>query len=211
MNSTDAVSETSDAGTGRKISSRVTSAMETLAPSVARHVGSGNFAAASGAVSLFRAVRSFRKGDRKRGLLRAAVGLFWVGVALAQRRRGKEPSGSELSRVADTGPDIEEAVEPGERETEHATGTGVVNTTDADIEESDTAPEAESPGESDLDATDADIDQRDVVGRSEAENAGESSEGDETGDAEPEAGTEGGEPEDEIGSEGGESETESAE
>ena len=172
MNSSDAVSETNEPEVPSEIPDAVTSLMETLAPSAARGVGSGNFAIASGVISLFRGVQSFRKGDRKRGLLRVGVGLFWVGVALAQRRRKKKKSsGSNASQVADTGSNLEDAVEPGERETDHATGSEVVNTTDADIEESDTAPEVETKTEIDRDAED--VDQRDVAETDEVESVAE--------------------------------------
>lgn len=192
MNSSDAVSETNDAEATSEIPSAVTSVMETLAPSAARGVGSSNFAVASGVISLFRAVQSFRKGDRKRGLLRAGVGLFWVGVALAQRRRKKKSSASTASQVADTGPDLEGAVEPGERETEHATGSEVVNTTDADIEESNTTPEVGTSAEIGREAAE-DVDQRDVMGSDEVEAVGESGEADETEEVESESGNETGE------------------
>jgi hypothetical protein len=166
------------------IPNAVTSAMEALAPSVANRFGSENFAVVAGGVSLFRAYRSYQRGDRKRALLRAVVGLFWVGVVLAQRRGRSDGSGPGLSDVAGTSPDVEEAVEPGERETDHATGEEVVNTTDADIEESDTAPELDS------DATEADVDQRDVAGTDAVEAAdgsGETAEGESAENAENES------------------------
>lgn len=178
MNPSDTASEATeridatDAGRLRALANR-------LQPKLARHGGSGNFAAASGVVSLLRAARTFLKGNRKRGLLQVAVGLFWVGVALSQRRSGSGPSGSELSDVADTGPDLE-GVETGERDVEHATGDSVVDTTDADIEETDTASGAES---------DADVDQRDVVDTDEISEV-ESGDEDETeGKDETEAGS----------------------
>jgi hypothetical protein len=196
MSGTDAVSEALGEENDSAIPDGVTSLMETLAPSVADRFGSGNFATVAGGVSLFRAYRSYRKGRRKRALLRGAVGLFWVAVAVAQRR-GRSDSGPGPSEVANTSPDLEEAVEPGERDTDHATGSEVVNTTDADIEESDTAPELDS------DASDADVDQRDVVGTDEVETAIEEAEGEasESGETDSE-GTES----NETGSEGTETE-----
>jgi hypothetical protein len=179
MNSSDAVSEMTDAERDSEIPSAVTSVMETLAPSAARGVKSSNFAAVSSAVSLYRAFKSFRKGDRKRGLLRAGVGLFWVGVVLAQRRRKKRSAGSDASNVTDAGSDLEDAIDPGERETDHATGSEVVNTTDADIDESDTAPEVETSAEIGREASE-DVDQRDVMGSDEVEAVSESDEDDET-------------------------------
>jgi hypothetical protein len=175
-----AIGEESDS----RIPSGVTSAMETLAPPVADRFGSGNFAVVAGGVSLFRAYRSYRKGKRKRALLRAVVGLFWVGVVLAKRRGRSDSGGPDVSDVAGTSPDVEEAVEPGEHDTDHATGEEVVNTTDADIEESDTAPELDS------DASEADVDQRDVAGTDAVEAAdgsGEDAEGESVGDAEGES------------------------
>jgi len=85
MSSSETVTETVDEG-GNGIAGRVESLSETLGPALARHAESGNFAVASGVVSLARAGRTFLKGNRKRGVLQALAGLFWVGVALAQRR-----------------------------------------------------------------------------------------------------------------------------
>lgn len=156
VSSTDTASETGDTGdrTGRD------SLAEQVAPSLGDHARSGNLAVASGVVSLVRGGRTLLRGDRKRGLAQALVGLLLVGLALAQRRR---KGGPEMSDVVDTGPDIESAVEPGERETDHATGESVVDTKSADIEESDTAPEVES------DAARGDVDQRGVAGTDDLE------------------------------------------
>ncbi|UPV73254.1 hypothetical protein M0R89_11940 [Halorussus limi] len=170
MSSSDAVTETLDEGTNG-LAGRLGSLAETVGPQLARHAESGNLAAASGVVSLVRAGQSFLKGDRKRGVLQALGGLFWVGVALAQRRSGgsggpgasDERRESDLTEVADTSPDVEDAVEPGGRDADHATGESVVDTTDADIEESDTAPEVETDAD--------DVDQRDVTGATDVEDA----------------------------------------
>lgn len=181
MSSVDTVTEEVDERTDGLAGSLA----ESLAPTVARHARSGNLAAASGAVSLVRAGRTFLKGDRKRGLMQAAAGLFWVGVALAQRRAGGDaesaPSGTtesseggDASEVTDTSPDIEDAVEPGDHGTDHATGEEVVDTTDADIEASDT--ESESGVSPSVESED--VDQRDVAGTDEIESA-ESSDGEE--------------------------------
>ena len=182
MSSTDAVSETLDE-TGSGTVDRATSLFESLAPKLARHAESGNLAAASGAVSLVRAGRTFLKGNRKRGVAQALVGLFWVGVALAQRRSdGPGPhSGDELSEVVDTSPDVEGAVEPGGRETDHATGEEVVDTTDADVEETDTAPEEGVSPEVESEVENGDTDQRDVVETAEVEDAAETGEDGEAG------------------------------
>lgn len=190
MSGSDAVSEAMGGErSDSAIPDAVTSAMEALAPSVASRFGSGNFAVVAGGVSLFRAVRSYRKGKRKRALLRAVVGLFWVGVAVAQRRGRSgsnlgESDGSDpgLSEVARGSSDVTDAVEPGERDTDHATGEEVVNTTDADVEESDTAPELDG------DPADADVDQRDVTGTDAVETTSETDESSEAqADDEPAA------------------------
>ncbi|UPV99282.1 MSCRAMM family adhesin SdrC [Halorussus gelatinilyticus] len=202
MSSSDAVTETLDEGSNG-FAARLGSLAESVGPALARQAESGNLAAASGVVSLVRAGRTFLRGDRKRGVVQALAGLFWVGVALAQRRSGgfgaTGESGtttgrdeSDLSEVATTSPDVEDAVEPGERDADHATGEEVVNTTDADVEESDTAPEIES------DADAADVDQRDVTDvsdavddddehESDADDGSESKSDESTGDAEDEA------------------------
>ncbi|WP_137283313.1 hypothetical protein [Halorussus salinisoli] len=168
MSSSDAITETLAEG-GNGFADRVGS-LETVGAKLARHAGSGNLAAVSGVVSLVRAGRTFLKGNRKRGVLQALGGLFWIGVAVAQRRSGESGgsserrSNSDLSEVADTSPDVEEAVEPGGRESDHATGEEVVDTTDADVEESDTAPEVGTSADLDTDPDDGDVDQRDVTG-----------------------------------------------
>lgn len=165
MSASDAVTETFDEEQSG-LTGKLASLAETLGPTLARQAESGNLAAASGVVSLVRAGRTFLKGDRKRGVLQALGGLFWLGVALAQRRSdssggvstsSRSPSGDDLSEVADTSPDVADAVEPGDRDADHATGEGVVDTTEADIEETDTAPEVESDVDTD------DVDPRDVT------------------------------------------------
>jgi hypothetical protein len=184
MTENETVSGASDKKADSAVPSGLTSVMESLAPPVADRFGSGNFGLVAGGVSLFRAIRSYRKGDRKRALLRGVVGLFWVGIVLARRRGRSDGSGLTASEVADTSPNIEGAVEPGRRDTDHATGENVVNTTDADIEESDTVPELDG------DPTEGDVDQRDVTGTNAVETAAESddSEESETGeDAEGES------------------------
>ncbi|WP_435179581.1 hypothetical protein [Halorussus sp. AFM4] len=178
MSSSDAVSETLDQGSNG-VAQRVGSLAGTVAPKLAGHAESGNLAAASGVVSLVRAGRTFLRGDRKRGLLQALAGLFWVGVALAQRRSGGAGGGSggsrpDASEVADTSPDVEDAVEPGGHETDHATGEDVVDTTDADIDEADTAPEVDESAEVAADVADADVDQRDVAEGTDVEDVAES-------------------------------------
>lgn len=181
MSSSDAINETFDGGGG--IADRLGSLAETVGPAVVRQVESGNLAAASGVVSLLRAGRSFLHGDRKRGVLRLLGGLFWVGVALAQRRSGgggTSPSADELSDVAGTSTDVEEAVDPGGRETDHATGEDVVDTTDADIEESDTAPEVESTSDVESDAT---VDQREVTETTDVEDVADAGEANAAEDA----------------------------
>ena len=208
MSGTNAVSEALGEENDSAIPDGVTSLMETLAPSVADRFGSGNFATVAGGVSLFRAYRSYRKGRRKRALLRAVVGLFWVGVAIAGRRGRSSTGGTAMSDVASTSPDVEGAVDPGERETDHATGSEVVNTTDADIEESDTAPELDS------DASEVNVDQRDVAGTDEVESASEGAEDGETESGEAESGeserTDSEETENEETESSGDAETESA-
>jgi hypothetical protein len=199
MSSSETVTETLNEG-GKGIADRVGALSEALGPALARHSESGNLAVASGVVSLARAGRTFLKGNRKRGVVQALGGLFWIGVALAQRRSGSGPgrgsSGKtgrdrsenettdlDLADVADSSPDVEEAVEPGGHDIDHAIGEEVVNTTDADIEESDTAPEIQSD-------VDGDVDQRDVVdtddvGTADADSETESNPDDAT---EPETG-----------------------
>jgi hypothetical protein len=187
MSASDAVTETFDEAQNG-FTGKLESLAGTLGPTLARQAGSGNLAAASGVVSMLRGVRTVLKGDRKRGVLQALGGLFWLGVALAQRRSGgggrsgrSSSSADELSEVADTSPDVEEAVEPGDRDGDHATGAEVVNTTDADIAESDTAPEVES----DVDA--ADVNPRDVADSTDAADAveGDTSAGDSETDGRP--------------------------
>lgn len=199
MSSSDAVTDRIDERTDGLASSL----SESLGPKVARHAQSGNLAAASGAVSLARAGRTFLKGNRKRGLLQAAVGLVWVGVALAQQRTASHRrtgghSGAEMAEVVGTSPNVEDAVEPGTRGTEQATGEEVVDTSNVDVEESDTAPEVGASPEIEREIADEDVDQRDVVGTDEVESAadeGESGEesasesDDETTDADDQAET----------------------
>lgn len=192
MSSGETVSDSGAEGS-RDVAGRVKSLAKPLLPGLSRQAESGNLAAASGVVSLVRAARTFRKGNRKRGALQALGGLFWVGVAFAQRQfggsrspggsggPGRSHSGDELSEVVGTSPDVDEAVEPGGRETDHATGEEVVNTTDADIDETDTAPEEDlSPGvEREVEGDETD--QRDVAERAEVENVTETGEEGESG------------------------------
>jgi hypothetical protein len=193
MSSSEAVTETLDEG-GNGIAERVGALFEVFGPTLGRHAGSGNLAVASGVVSLVRAGRTFLKGNRKRGVLQALGGLFWIGVALAQRRSARSSSGetgrdwdetaeSDLTEVADSSPDVTDAVEPGGRDTDHATGEDVVNTTDADIEESDTAPEIESD-------VDGDVDQRDVAGSGDLGDVESESESDQATESDPGNGAE---------------------
>ncbi|NEU59253.1 hypothetical protein [Halorussus sp. MSC15.2] len=210
MSSSNAASETADRS-GNDLAGRVSTLAETVGPKLARHAGSGNLAAASGVVSLLRAARTFLKGNRKRGVRQLLGGLFWVGVSLAQRRSGgsgdsdgpgrsrERRSGTDVSEVADISPDVEDAVEPGGHETDHATGESVVDTTDADIEESDTAPEVGASPDVAGDVDDEDVNQRDVAESAPIEDAAETGDEDETesqsdggteSDAESQAGTE---------------------
>jgi hypothetical protein len=199
MSSSETVTETLNEG-GKGIADRVGALSEALGPALARHSESGNLAVASGVVSLARAGRTFLKGNRKRGVVQALGGLFWIGVALAQRRSGSGPgrgsSGKtgrdrsenettdlDLADVADSSPDVEEAVEPGGHDTDHATGEEVVNTTDADIEESDTAPEIESD-------VDGDVDQRDVAGTDNLDDVEPESAANEATETEPDSSAE---------------------
>jgi len=133
------------------------SALRRVQPYVSADGRTATLAAVTGIVSLFRAARTLRRGERKRGLLQALGGLFWLALALAQR---PTPSTVDRTDVADTGPDIER-VETDDPDDEHATGSDVVDTTDADLDESDTAPE--------VDGDAADVDQRDVVDTDEVE------------------------------------------
>lgn len=208
MSSSDTVTETLDEG-GNGIAGRVTSLSESVAPALARQAKSGNLAAASGVVSLVRAGRTFLKGNRKKGALQALTGLFWVAVALAQRRSGSTEESSagsdstereaDFGDVVDSSPDIGE-VETSDTGTDHATGEAVVDTTDADIEESDTAPEVESDAEGDVDQRDVvDSDNLDDVETDDAEDSDDSeslsgdaaeADADETTQAEPDGGTE---------------------
>lgn len=169
MSSTDAVSGRGDANERTDLEDKLGPLLDVFAPSLAGRAGSDNFAVAAGVLSLVRAGRTFLRGDRKRGLAQALGGLLLVGIALAKRRR--ERAGPEPSDVVDTGPDLERAVESGERETDHATGEEVVDTKSADIEESDTDAEVDSDVET------GDVDQRDVAGTGTVE--GEEVESDE--------------------------------
>lgn len=177
VSTTDAASGTGETdGTGRdSIAERF---------GIADHARSGNLAVASGVTSLVRAGRSLLRGDRKRGLAQALVGLLLVGVAVAQRRRG---GGTRMSDVVRSSPDIEGAVEPGERETDHATGESVVDTKSADIDRSDIA-ESDATPESETGAETGDVDQRDVVetGTVDAAEDDETAEADGTDAAETE-------------------------
>ena len=186
MNTNDTVSEVAqrlDAQDPEELPEPASSALRRIQPYLSDSAESGNLAVVTGVVSLVRAVRSYRKGKRKRAILRALGGLVWIGIALAQRRRsgggkganlgggGEGTSDVEQSNVADTGPDLDD-VETTEGTTGgEATGEEVVDTTDADIDESDTAPELDS----DVDAED--FDQSDVVGTDEVE---EMADGEET-------------------------------
>jgi len=150
VSSSDAATETVDEAQNG-FAGRLRSVAEEAGPTLARQAESGNLAVASGVVSLVAAGRAFLTGERKRGVVQALAGLFWVGVALAQRRADESggadtatrPGESDLSAVASSSPDVEEAVEPDARDTDHATGEEVVDTTDADIEGGDEASAAE--------------------------------------------------------------------
>jgi hypothetical protein len=133
------------------------SALRRVQPYVSDDGRTAMLAAVTAVVSLLRAARTLRRGDRKRGLLQALGALFWVGLALAQRPM---PSTVDQTDVADTAPDIE-GVETDDPDGEHATGATVVDTTDAAIDESNTAPE--------VDGDAPDVDQRDVVDTDEVE------------------------------------------
>jgi hypothetical protein len=188
MSSSDAVTEAVDEG-NNGFANTAGSLAESLAPALARHARSGNLAAASGAVSLVRAGRTFLKGERKRGLLQAAAGLFWVGVALAQRRAGGDAgTGSSgppsATDAVDTSPDIESAVEPGERDTDHATGEEVVDTADADVP-SDDASEVGVADDMVEDVAAESVDQTDVAGSDDIESA--ASDGEEDGETSDDA------------------------
>lgn len=188
MNTTDTVSEVAerlDAQDPDELPEPASSALRRIQPYISDSAQSGNLAVVTGVVSLARAARTYRKGNRKRAALRALGGLVWIGIALAQRRRGggKGPSGGsdtgdvEQSDVADTGPDLEDIETPQEYGGEPATGEEVVDTTSADIDEADTAPELDS----DVDAEE--VDQSDVVGSDnidELEGGEESPEADES-------------------------------
>lgn len=144
----------------------VRSLFERLGPHADRHARSGNLAAASGVVSLLRAVRTLRKGDRKRGIVQAASGLFWLGVATTQRRSGSRSGDVDQSDVAATSVELDD-VDAGTSDTDHRTGDEVVDTTDADLDETDTKPELDS------DVDDADVDQTDVVDGGDVESVSE--------------------------------------
>ncbi|MFC7080989.1 hypothetical protein [Halorussus caseinilyticus] len=150
MSSSDAVTETLDEGSNG-VADRAGSLAETVGPKLARHAESGNLAAASGVVSLVRAGRTFLKGERKRGALQALGGLFWIGVALAQRRSGgagERRRESDLAEVADTPPDVDPRDVTGSADvgdateddrTEAATGTVAADGADAESDRADAA------------------------------------------------------------------------
>ena len=176
MSTSDAATETGEVGSNG-FAGLVGSVAETVGPTLARQAESGNLAAASGVVSLVRAGRTFLKGNRKRGVVQALAGLFWIGVALAQRRSEEtgtsdtatQQGESDPTEVVSSSPEVGDAVEPDARDADHATGEAVVDTTDADIEETDTAPSVES------DAEVGDVDQRDVADSTDAADAAEES------------------------------------
>lgn len=139
---------------------------------------SGAFAAASGGITLLRAIQSIRRGDRKRAVGRLLASGFWFGVAGVQRRSGGSDGGVtapfdgdvDQRDVADTTPDI------GDVATDADEGTGpdspgdpsdVVDTTTVDIDESDTAIEHDRDPNTDpadaVDTTTADIDESDTA------------------------------------------------
>jgi hypothetical protein len=188
VSTSDAATETGEVGSNG-FAGLVGSVAETVGPTLARQAESGNLAAASGVVSLVRAGRTFLKGNRKRGVVQALAGLFWIGVALAQRRSEETGTSdtatqrdeSDPAAVVSSSPSVEEAVEPSDRDADHATGEAVVDTTDADIEETDTAPAVES------DAEVGDVDQRDVTDSTDVADAAEESD---TEDAAEESDTE---------------------
>ncbi|WP_162224142.1 hypothetical protein [Halorussus salinus] len=188
MSSSDATTETRDAGSNG-FAGLLGSLADEAGPRLARQAESGNLAAASGVVSLVAAGRAFLNGERKRGVVQAVAGLFWVGVALAQRRTDESggadtatgPGESDLSAVASSSPDVGEAVEPGERDADHATGEEVVDTTDADIEETDTAPEVQR------DTDTGDVDQRDVTDSTDAADAVEETDAEDAAESQSDA------------------------
>ncbi|PSP54354.1 hypothetical protein BRC82_10590 [Halobacteriales archaeon QS_1_67_19] len=200
MSLTDAI-PASDIGDEMELPDRLDPVVETAAPALSDHARSGNLAVVTGVVSLLRAGRTFLRGDRKRGAKRALIGIALLGLAVAQRRRGSAKP--DLSDVADTGPDVESAVDPDDRETDRATGEDVVDTTDADVEESDTAPELDSDVES------QDVDQRDVAGSSDIAESTDD-EADSESDAD-EARAESADDEDDTETSSAESDSESAE
>lgn len=166
MNATDtasAIAERLDEQDPDELPDPAGSALKRLQPYLSDDGRTATLAAVTGVVSLLRAARTLYGGDRRRGLVQALGGLFWLGLAFVQRSRQSEVDQTD---VADTSPDIESAA-TGDSDGEHATGADVVDTTDADIEESDTAPEVDS----DVDADD--VDQRDVVETDDVESAAE--------------------------------------
>lgn len=189
MNPNDTASEVAerlDAQDPDELPEPAASAVERIQPYLSDGARSGNLAVVTGVVSLVRAGRTFLKGNRKRGLMQALGGLFWIGIALAQRRVGGGGGGVEQSDVADTGPDLDDVERSQEYGGEPATGEEVVDTTSADIDEADTAPELDS----DVDAEE--FDQSDVVGSDEIEEMEGGEESTETDEAdEAELGAEG--------------------
>jgi len=109
---------------------------------------SGALAGVLGGATVLRGVRSLRVGKRVRGLGRLVVGGALLAVAAAQRRAGREPSGERIdidqSDAVDTGPDIDEAIDESEAETDAdpgESGTGGAVEAD-DAEAAETAADA---------------------------------------------------------------------
>ena len=141
-------------------------------------VESGAFAGASGGVSLFRGLRSLRRGDSLRGLGRLLLGGLFVAIAVVQRRSKsggsaggeRERGGVDQTDVVDTGPDIEDVSEgmtAGDQS--HASGDEAAAVVDAgpDIEDAEPSLESDSDAETtdgdQIDTRTADVDQTDVV------------------------------------------------
>ncbi|ESP87439.1 hypothetical protein [Candidatus Halobonum tyrrellensis] len=145
---------------------------------VKRGAKSGAFAAASGGITLVRAMNALRKRQWKRAGVRLLAAGFWFGVAAVQRRMssgGSDDLGPSADvdqrEVVDTSPDLGDVATDADEGTgteSHGDPSDVVDPMSTDIDESDTATELDS------DVDPSDVEERDVASTGvDAEDAAE--------------------------------------
>lgn len=186
---------------------------------VGKAARSGSLSAASGGITLLRAVQALRRGDRRRAGIRFLAAAFWIGVAVFQRRSGGNESGGlgsvgddvDQRSVADTSPDIGSIESDTATDGPDADGdpSDVVDTTSADLDESNTATEFDGGDANDIDerdVVDTNIGEDDVQRSEEPDDAEEDETLDVDEDGEVEENADDGDEDDENGSDDAEEE-----